>query len=51
MVRVSPLKTQVIDTLHVVEHIEDPKWIGEAVEGLWICAAGPRIHRRILIPP
>ena len=33
MVRVSPLKPHVIDTVHAVEHTDVPKWITEAKEG------------------
>ena len=33
MVRVSPLKSHVIDTVHVVEHTEAPKRIAEFKQG------------------
>jgi len=33
MVRVSPLKPHVVDTVHVVEHADVPKRITEAKEG------------------
>ena len=39
--RVSPLKPHVIDTVHVVEHIEAPKRIAEAKEGTGFAQRDP----------